>query len=621
MVSVIECFLSDENGTAFSTSMINCSEVQSRDSRPTQLVTLPDGEQVILQKATISLDGYVTVILDNGIRTTAPFSIIRQFLLCAPDSTYISCRITDFECFASPLFSGGTFTGLQIEITLCLSVQSNHDVVTEITSDFCTPRQTLASSRRCFLPEQSPAAFSNAYQPANRVESETFCIRVPQVYDWVVTQVTVPPVIIPTSCIYEVFSVMGECSGIDVGDQICEPCEDACEEILTCTSGDCSLVLTRQFTDCAPCPTGAVILPSDFVCTAPEGRVYNVNKDLFYDDIQPAIVDADPGNTLIVFPGLFEEIANITVDKSLTITGLSAETTIVEFLNNPGVVLSNFIIAADDVTISNLHLIGPTLTGDTSLLRINNAPGNTLYDNITIDSVILEGGRRSAIIKASNLTIANTSFIHNGSSHAIELRSGSGLFDISNNTFNGGPSSRNAIIFQVNTPFDTFTNATYNIENNNVTRFAQLVLFALAASTNISINVSNNVMDHVDRPGPTIPFLPPTLPSDFSTITPILIQGNDITNPNQPVNNMDPQQAISNLSVYVDYAYTTPIGAVPADGQIQVYNNIFRVALPWGLNTDEHFLNDPVGFNDVANTPPAMSLDAFDLAGNTSIPL
>ncbi|MDX5476125.1 MAG: hypothetical protein LPK00_11380 [Bacillaceae bacterium] len=433
------------------------------------------------------------------------------------------------------------------------------------------------------------------------------------------TQINIPPIIVPTVCIYEVFSVEGECGDISVGDVVCRPCSDECEEILTCSSENCNLVLTHFSPDCLPCPSGAITLSPDFECDLPAGRVYNVNQGIFYEDIQPAIDDANPGDTLIVFPGTFEETADIIVDRPLTITGISADNTIVEFLNPPGATLGNFTIAVDDVTIRNLLLIGPTPAGgDTSLLRINNAPGNTFYENIIIDSMILEGGRRTAIIKATNLSITNTTFIHSGNRHAIELRAGTGLFDISNNTFLGGEFTRNAIIFQVNTPFDTFTDATFNIESNNVTRFAQLVLFVLAASTNISINVSDNVMDHQDRPGPSIPFIPST---DFTTITPIIIQGNDITNPNPPINNPDPFSAISNLSVYLDYAFSGPGAAVPADGQIQVYNNIFRVALPWGFDTDEVFTDAPVGYNDVATTPATMSLDAFILVGNTSIPL
>ncbi|MCR6105876.1 hypothetical protein HXA34_06165 [Salipaludibacillus agaradhaerens] len=573
MAKITDCFLSDENGNPILPRQISYSEVQNESGRSSETLTLASGEPITLEKVTISIEGFVTIIFDTDIRTTVPFSFIKQFLLCAPNFTYISCIITDFDCFTSPVNVGETFTEIRLNINLCLSVQSKSDVVAEITGDLCHPRPTLSKFNRCNLDHYFTKLLNTIHTRSKKV-NETFCIRIPKVYDWVVTQINIPSIIVPTSCVYEIVSAEGNCEGLTIGDQVCKPCASVCDDILICSSPDCILVLNRLFTNCVPCPSGAVTLPDDFDCIPPAGRVYNVNQNIFYNDIQPAIDDAASGDTLLVFPGTFEETDKITVDKPLTITGLSAENTIVEFLNIPiAAPLGNFIIAADDVTIRNLHLIGPTpVSGDSSLLRVDNAPGQTLYDNVTIDSLVLEGGRRTAVIKAFNLSITNTTFIHSSNSHAIELRSGSGLFDISNNTFFGSENSITAIIFQVNTPFDTFINATYNIQNNNVTRFSQFVRLVLAASQNISIFITDNVVNHEDRGGASIPFIPPSPSSAFTTISPILIEGNEITNPNPP----------SNLSVYFDYRFTTPPGAVPADGQIQVYNNTFRVALPWG---------------------------------------
>ena len=45
----------------------------------------------------------------------------------------------------------------------------------------------------------------------------------------------------------------------------------------------------------------------------PDGKVYNVEKNIFYDTIQEAIDDADPGNTLLVGNGTFEE--QVTINK------------------------------------------------------------------------------------------------------------------------------------------------------------------------------------------------------------------------------------------------------------------------------------------------------------------
>ncbi|CAM5195436.1 Right handed beta helix domain-containing protein OS=Lysinibacillus sphaericus OX=1421 GN=LS41612_00630 PE=4 SV=1 [Lysinibacillus sphaericus] len=105
-----------------------------------------------------------------------------------------------------------------------------------------------------------------------------------------------------------------------------------------------------------------------------------------------------------------------------------------------------------------------------------------------------------------------------------------------------------------------------------------------------------------------------------------MIENNQITNPNPPIESPDPFSVSSNLSVYVDYTYTLGLPtSIPANGQIQVYNNIFNVALPWGLVVppniyDVVFPNDPVGYN-MTDAPGTMSLNAFALMGNVSTPI
>lgn len=628
MVSVVSCFLSDNQGLPLEPNLpgsIIYKELTSENSRSEKCVVLPDGSHVKLQQVKILISGFVTIVLDNGTQHTEPFSETKLIVLCAPNGTQITCSYTDFHCFSQTVYSDDIFQGLLLFVDFCLSVQSSFNTVINITTQFCNPREDI-SIIKTILPDQYPLiSLDKDPKTSTPQQDENLCIKVPKVYDWVTTPIKIPQINIPFSCVYEVALTTGPCNGIAVGDFICKPCTGMCEETLICSNQSCTLFLTSISTDCMFCPIGGIILSSDFVCTTPSGRVLNVNSGKYYNDIQPAINDAAPDNTLIVFPGTFVEATPITVSKPLTITGLSALNTVVEFPNPP--VESNLYITADNVTIKNLHFISPTITAadDVSLLRIEHAPGNGLYDNITFDNVIIEGGpKRLAIINASNLSIINSTFIHTGTRHAIELRSGTGTMNISGNTFSGGPNSQDAIIFQVDTPTDTFSDATYIIQNNNMTRFSHFVLFNLAASQNISINVSHNTVNQLDRPGPTITFIPPTDSYTFSTIRPILIENNQITNPNPPIDNIDPFSVSSNLSVYVDYTYTLGLPtSIPANGQIQVYNNSFNVALPWGLVAplpfvyDVVFPSDPVGYNTTF-APGTMSLSAFDLMGNVS---
>lgn len=630
MVSVLCCFLSDENGRELDPYLpksISCTELTTANARPKQWSVLPNGTTIDLQRVDILITGYVTIVLDNGLRHIEPFSVTKQILLCAPEGTQITCRLTDFHCSSQAVNANGMFQGLLIAIDLCLSVQSIHDIVVTMESQFCKPRKDILLSK-CFLPDQQP---SIPFKPNLEKTTQLFeklCLKVPQVYDWVITPIIIPQINVPFSCVYEVMYVAGNCNGISIGDYICKTCTGICEETFICSNQSCTLLLSLTSSNCTFCPAGGRSLSPDFVCTPPAGRILNINQGMYYNDLQPAIDGANAGNSLIVFPGNFIETADITVNKPLTISGLSAQNTVIEF-PNPPVAQSNLNIAANNVTINNLHFLSPTITNadDVSLLRIDHAPGNTLYDNITLNNLIIEGGpKRLAIINASNIAILNSTFIHTGNRHAIELRSGTGTMNISGNTFSGGPDSRNAIIFQVDTPTDTFINASFIILNNTVTRFSHFVLFNLAANDTVSIHVSNNVIDQQDRPGPTITFIPPTQPYNFSTIAPILIENNQITNPNPPIESPDPFSVSSNLSVYVDYTYTLGLPtSIPANGQIQVYNNIFNVALPWGLVVppniyDVVFPNDPVGYN-MTDAPGTMSLNAFALMGNVSTPI
>ena len=97
MVRVVSCFLSDENGLSLDPNLpgsIICKELTSENSRPEKSVILPNGSRVTLQQVKILINGFVTIVLDNGTQHTEPFSVTKQFLLCAPNGTQISCTST-----------------------------------------------------------------------------------------------------------------------------------------------------------------------------------------------------------------------------------------------------------------------------------------------------------------------------------------------------------------------------------------------------------------------------------------------------------------------------------------------------------------------------------------------
>ncbi|HHA18100.1 MAG TPA: hypothetical protein ENK70_00120, partial [Methylophaga sp.] len=87
----------------------------------------------------------------------------------------------------------------------------------------------------------------------------------------------------------------------------------------------------------------------------PAGRVENVDTGQVYCTIQSAINDASAGNTIFVRNGTFNETLDIA--KSLTIKGESMSGVIIDtsFFNDYGI-----DVTADDVTLKNFTLIGPS---------------------------------------------------------------------------------------------------------------------------------------------------------------------------------------------------------------------------------------------------------------------
>ena len=98
MVSVLSCYLSDENGVPLDPLLpgsINCEELTPED-RPDRTIVFPNGSVGTLQEVTILIEGYVTIVLDNGTRDTESFSATKQILLCAPNGTEVNCSLTEF---------------------------------------------------------------------------------------------------------------------------------------------------------------------------------------------------------------------------------------------------------------------------------------------------------------------------------------------------------------------------------------------------------------------------------------------------------------------------------------------------------------------------------------------
>ncbi|MEH7380588.1 hypothetical protein V7138_08920 [Bacillus sp. JJ1533] len=169
----VNCFLSDSDGNPIDPTMENedfiIREIMQPNGRHPVHVTLPTGDEVMLQKVKVIVKGFITVeILDaQGMRLCVtkkpiPFATAQTFILCAPEGTMIDAHVNFFECDATLICEPHDLQQLDISITLCLEVQVEADVKLEVEGRFCKPREEILEAALCpteKFPPQCPEVF------------------------------------------------------------------------------------------------------------------------------------------------------------------------------------------------------------------------------------------------------------------------------------------------------------------------------------------------------------------------------------------------------------------------------------------------------------------------------
>ena len=538
---------------------ISCTEIPQQGGRSEKVFTLPNGSEITLQRVNLRISGTVEVTLED-LTTESTGSICESYYLCAPLGTTIDCQVTDYTCQVCTVTTNNQGTELEVIIDLCLDIQSTFNVILDVEASFCTPRAQEIQNP-CLsplIPQQCPIVFGNngvnsednyPILNSNQItrisqQEENLCIRASKVYDWIQSQINTTVAI-----------------------------------------------RIREAT----------------------GRIFNVDQGTFYDLIDVAVEEADSGDTLLVSPGDYIQDNSLVIDKPLTIRGRSAEQTRVIFRdtqsdtarvrlqadNDIPTATARVKLQADAIILERLSFIGPTKVEneEDALVEIpQRAPGD-YYKEIAIRDSILEGGKRIARIKAEDLTLERNTFIHKGDEESLAIEGAIGDTAIEGNTFRGGALSRSTITFARAREADRFT-GTLRLEKNKVERHTQLALFDTRNYEDASILVRENEMDHQDREGNSIVFLP----FEFPEVNSILIEGNDITNPNS-----------GGLAVYVDYSFGGETS--PGPGQIQVLINRFVFEQPWGEEGDIILPAAPVGFTAIG-LDFNMGPEDFVLEGN-----
>ena len=99
--------------------------------------------------------------------------------------------------------------------------------------------------------------------------------------------------------------------------------------------------------------------------------VHNINQETYYHTIQVAVNKANPGDTIEVEVGTYNEA--VLIDKQLTLNGTNASESIID-----GGETTAITISADDVTIDGFTLDGGITLDD----RANPVSGGTISNNI-----------------------------------------------------------------------------------------------------------------------------------------------------------------------------------------------------------------------------------------------
>ena len=189
--------------------------------------------------------------------------------------------------------------------------------------------------------------------------------------------------------------------------------------------------------------SGCIDLPT----TDQNNKVEIQGRNGYYDTINQAIENATEGDTVIVYPGCYQE--TLTIDKSLTLKGVKKETTIIDG-NFEGDVIH---VTADNVNINSLTIknAGNVSYADAGIdiASSNNSIVNSIILNCGYYAVNLGTNSNNNIIQFNNISnniwglylsyssgnnISNNVILNN-SEYSMYLASQSSDNEIFNNEF------------------------------------------------------------------------------------------------------------------------------------------------------------------------------------------
>ncbi len=166
--------------------------------------------------------------------------------------------------------------------------------------------------------------------------------------------------------------------------------------------------------------------------------------------IQEAIDGANPGDTITITGGIFDE--NIVVDKEVTITGSSAGTSGTDPSRNP--------MRDGDDNITNAAMGETVINGTISVTA-----DNVILDGLVVDTSDLGGGTTAVVLDGQNAELINSQIIDtrvvgNGAETALEINGNNAI--VSDNLLERNEESGNPQVFVRSNNFTFTANSVIN---------------------------------------------------------------------------------------------------------------------------------------------------------------
>lgn len=107
---LIICRLCDKNGcilNAYEQNSIRFTELTPPKNRPRRNIRLKSGRAAVISMAVISVEGHVSVGIDEwNLSAPFPFRIVQRIWICAPECATLKFTVNNFVCHAAPFMCG-----------------------------------------------------------------------------------------------------------------------------------------------------------------------------------------------------------------------------------------------------------------------------------------------------------------------------------------------------------------------------------------------------------------------------------------------------------------------------------------------------------------------------------